>query len=119
MLKHVCDVCGKTKEMDELDVTIVRDYQGMPAGLAYVLCPREWVVIDLRPPILQADREELTKRDRRHRPAQLRVTPGTWIKMVCSQACGEKALDEAKGYLRELFQRVEEVEKGAEHVKGG
>lgn len=109
MLKHVCDVCGKTKEIDELDATIAQDYHGMAVGLAYGLCPRGWVAINLCPPMAQPDREELAKRDRRHRPAQLRVIPGTWIKTVCSQACGEKALDEAKSYLPELFRRVEQT----------
>lgn len=105
MLKHVCDVCGKTKELDGSESTIAKDYTGQPVATVLSTCPHDWMVIQVLSPLSKSQREELTKRDRRHRPTQL-TPPGSWTKTVCSLACGEKALDEAKEYLQRAFKEV-------------
>jgi len=107
MLKHVCDVCGRTKELDDSESTIAKQF-GQPVGTLLATCPRDWLLVQVLLPLSESQREELKKRDRRQRATQL-ITPGSWMKAVCSSACGEKALDEAKEYVKRAFK---EIQKG-------
>lgn len=107
MLKHVCDVCGRTRELDGSESTIVKDYTGEPVGTLLSTCPRDWLVIQLLLPLSESQRGELRKKDRRSRSGLL-ILPGSWTKAVCSLACGKKALDEAREYLGRAFEELEQ-----------
>ena len=89
--RYICDVCGK-----EYDIKGCIGPDGFPVPAEF---PDKWAIISYYAPKEPEPRPE-------PKPGQIGVVPvGRMPKgfLVCSQACAEKALDEAKEQLRQAF----------------
>lgn len=87
-IQFVCDVCGKVHEVTRPMITP----GGFEAPMTAV--PDGWGCISVQGP--------------REKPEPGKPTKITWPKawLVCSQACAEKGLGEAREYLRQAFEKA-------------
>ena len=95
--RYICDVCGK-----------LYDVKGDSSPIGYQIAgmvPDEWAIISYFAP---KEPEPPQKSDSAAvvRPSAVYPEKTSKVFLVCSQACAEKALDEAKEYLRQAFEKV-------------
>ncbi len=98
-IKYVCDVCGKEHVDSAMGLTTAGFYTPMYET------PPGWAAISVMAP------QRSLWPPKGFTPQQIAgpVLPTRlWNVIVCSQACAEKALDEAKEHLRKAFEKVEE-----------
>ena len=87
-IKYVCDICGKA-------YNVTRPAGFTQAGFDYPMpAPEGWGAMSIMGP---REKPKLGK------PAMINPP---WVSLVCSQACVEKALDEARKYLRQAFEKA-------------
>jgi len=89
-IKYVCDVCGKEHVDSAAGLT--------PSGFQTAIygTPTGWAAVSVMAPQCLTLHQQAT--------ASYGSLPQPWFAIVCSQACAEKALDEAKEHLRKGFE---------------
>lgn len=101
-IKYVCDACGKEVKQSEVQTSMTGS-------------PLEWAEVTITFP--RKPRPPLTFRSTSGEPVSMEhfvPPPEGWKPnmgfVVCSQACAEKVLDEAREQLRKAFEKLDNAQ---------